>query len=501
MLTADSPDAAAARRMPQAAARRWLAPSFDGVRDAVRRVGASDVAIALVLFSVIWMPAVAGGKAWPVAVACTFALAAWRAVRERRLPPMPLFVVAFVAVYAAAAIHGGGADGSDLAAYFVRPLVAIAVATLVTTAGDRLRALALVVAFAVSQIPVTAAQAADAVATYGRGAVSGADTVTGTLGASQAGVLTLVALAAASVVVGSWVTGTIRGRWAALLAGALTAVGVFTATRAAIAFVIVVAVSVVGAGVLFFGSHRPAAVRLLAVAAAALAAAPLLYLGTVALYPGAFVGAWSSQTEIVLGGAEAQGIRQPLRAPPRSERERALGGRPRQNETPAERVAAATPPPRGVELLPGRMVQLKEAAKLSTDDGFAVAAIGRGLGAAALDPSYTLAQDVPLPQRTGSTWIGKLLTESGWLGAAAFAALLAWLVLLSARVWRTATATADRVLAASLPGIAGLTAIGSVFTTVLDVRAFSLLFWIVVGVAIAAAHGLPARVSTAPQRW
>jgi hypothetical protein len=147
------------------------------------------------------------------------------------------------------------------------------------------------------------------------------------------------------------------------------------------------------------------------------------------------------------------------------------------------------------------MVQLKEAAKLSTDDGFAVAAIGRGLGAAGLDPSYTLAQDVPLPQRTGSTWIGKLLTESGWLGAAAFAALLAWLVLLSARVWRTATATADRVLAASLPGIAGLTAIGSVFTTVLDVRAFSLLFWIVVGVAIAAAHGLPARVSTAPQRW
>jgi len=503
MLTADSPEAAAAHRMPRVTARGRLDGAFDSAREAARRVGASDVAIALVLVSVIWMPAFAGGKAWPVAVACTFALAGSRALRERRLPPVPLFLVAFVAVYAAAAVHGGSADGSDLAVYFLRPLVAIAVATLVSTAAARLRALVLVVALAVSQIPVTAAQAADIVARYGRGATTGADAVTGTLGASQAGVLTLVGVAAASIVAASWLTGAVRGRWAALVAGALVAVGVFTATRAVVAFLVVVAMSLAAAAVLFFGPRRPPLGRLLAIVAAAVVAAPLVYVTTVAIYPGAFVGVWSSQTAAVLGGAEAQGIRHPLRPPTWPPHARRVAGAPG-TERPAEPAVAApatSPPPQGVELLPGRMVQLEEAVRLSTDDGLGVAALGRGPGAAELDPSYRLAQEVPLPQRTGTTWVGKVLTETGWLGLGAFGALLAWLVLVAARLWRTAAATADRVLAASLPGIAGLTGIGAVFTTVLDVRGYSLLFWIVVGIAIAAAHGPPARVSTAPQRW
>jgi len=109
------------------------------------------------------------------------------------------------------------------------------------------------------------------------------------------------------------------------------------------------------------------------------------------------------------------------------------------------------------------------------------------MGATKLGPGYRTSFDVPLAQRTGSTWIGVLLTETGWFGLAAFGLLLAWLVLVGRRLWAHAPpASVDRALAGALPAIAALTALGAVLTTALDVRGYSIPFWLIVGVAIAA---------------
>jgi hypothetical protein len=112
---------------------------------------------------------------------------------------------------------------------------------------------------------------------------------------------------------------------------------------------------------------------------------------------------------------------------------------------------------------------------------------GRGLGAAKLGAGYPTSYDVPLAQRTGSTWIGMLLTETGWFGLAAFGSLLVWLLLVGRRLWSYAPpASVDRALAGALPAIVALTALGAVLATVLDVRGYSIPFWLIVGVAIAA---------------
>lgn len=145
------------------------------------------------------------------------------------------------------------------------------------------------------------------------------------------------------------------------------------------------------------------------------------------------------------------------------------------------------PQSRGVELLPGRFEQLRVAFRLSLRGGVAVALLGRGPGASTLDPALRRAQDVPDPQKTGPTWIGRVLTECGWLGLAAFFGFLAWLALLGRRLWRVAPARApDRVLAVALPGFAALTAGGGLLGTVLDIRAYSVVFWVLVGLAISA---------------
>jgi hypothetical protein len=162
---------------------------------------------------------------------------------------------------------------------------------------------------------------------------------------------------------------------------------------------------------------------------------------------------------------------------------------------PGADVRTPTPPaqpvPYGVQLLPGRFTQIRQAIRASVDDGVLVALIGRGPGSSELDPRYHRAQDVPVPQRTGPTWIGRILTETGWFGLLAFFGLLLWLALLGLRIWRESEPrTVDRAFGASLPGIAGLTAIGAVSTTILDVRGYSAIFWIVVGVALSAASEL-----------
>jgi hypothetical protein len=156
---------------------------------------------------------------------------------------------------------------------------------------------------------------------------------------------------------------------------------------------------------------------------------------------------------------------------------------------PLPHVNVTAPSPSGVQLLPGRLLQLKLAARLSFQSGPVVAMFGRGPGSTELDPRYDRAQDVPLPQRTGPTWIGRILTETGWLGLIAFLALLGWTALLGRQLWRqTAPASVDRALGASLPGVAAVTVAAAALATILDIRGYSAVFWLLVGLAISGVH-------------
>jgi hypothetical protein len=130
--------------------------------------------------------------------------------------------------------------------------------------------------------------------------------------------------------------------------------------------------------------------------------------------------------------------------------------------------------------------------------GAAVALVGRGLGRSEVRILYTRPSQIPPPRRTATTWIGKALTETGWLGLIAFAGLLCWLVVLGWRLWgRPAAPLADRVMGAALPGIAALSAAGAAYATILSVRGYSTVFWVLVGVAIAAVYR-PDQASTLP---
>jgi hypothetical protein len=457
--------------------RTWLSRYPDG----------GLVAVALLLAAVLWVPSLLGVRTWPVAFALLALLAAYRVVSQRRLSPIPVVLVAYVGVYAVAAVHGGTVTPSEGARFFLRPLLALAVAALVTTAAQRRWVLVLVVLFAASQIPVTAWQAFDNVRTYGRGATIAADSVTGTLGASQAGIVALVALAAATLVAGGWLAGVLRTTPAAVAALALLAIGAFSSTRAVVSFVVLVALAIAVA-VLAFGHDRPGARKVLALFGASIIASAAVYGGTRALYPDAFAGVFSSQMTNVIGGAAAQGVRQPAKRPARH------GKRKTGTKSTHGKPRAAPPPaslPSGTALLPGRVAQVRLALRLSLHSGLAIALVGRGFGTSAVDPSYHVASDVPLPERTGATWIGFLLTETGWLGLIAFVVLIGAIAWWGRTLWRRAQpATADRAFGAALPGLAALTTLGAVFATVLDVRGYSIVFWILVGVAISARHDL-----------
>jgi hypothetical protein len=425
-------------------------------------LGAAEVAVAGLLAAVFWLPPLVGEKAWTPALALLALLAGYTIVRRRRLPPLPVLMFVYLAAYAIALFHGRAVELSDLKqGYFVRPLTALAVAAVVTNPLQRLRALLLIVIFAVSQIPITAWQAIERVVKYGRGATAVVDNVSGSLGSSQAATVTLAALAAATIVVAAWLSGAL-GTWtAAATSLGLVAIGALSATRAAVGFVVVAGCAVV-AGAVALGASRPPAPRLWTILLASVAAGAGIFGLTTAMYRNVFTGALNSQTVPVLG----------LPGP-----------------TPATGLE-------GVQLLPGRLAQLKLAVRLSVRDGATVAVLGRGPGSSELGTfHYPNPQSVPLPKRTGSIWLGKILTEAGWLGVSAFFVLLGWLALLGHRLAkRRAAARADRVLGLALAGVAALTAVAAAYGTLLTVRGYATVFWLLVGIAISAHYdGRPGR--------
>ena len=78
------------------------------------------------------------------------------------------------------------------------------------------------------------------------------------------------------------------------------------------------------------------------------------------------------------------------------------------------------------------------------------------------------------------------MTETGWLGVAAFLALLGWLALLGRRLCRSDEATEDRVLGVALIGVAALTGATAVYGTFPTIAGYAVFFWPIVGLAISA---------------
>jgi hypothetical protein len=429
--------------------------------DILDGVGLAEVLVALLLASVLLVAFEAGNKAWPPALALLVVFAAVQIARRRRLPPIPLPLVAYVVVCALAAAHGGIDAKVEVWRYFAGPLTALAVATVVVTALQRLRVLVVFVALALLQIPVVIGQTIDKVVAYGRHATL-ADFVYGTLGANHAGILTLVTVAAAALVLAGWLSGALSTWTAIVLDAGLLSVAAFSATRAAPGFVVVTCLAMLAA--LAVHGLGPPMRRLIGVALASVVGSAAVLGLMLAIYPNAFVGGFSAQEQTVLGHSQNS----PQEVPRRS-----------------EDVAHRNAP-----LLPGRLSQMRLAARLSVESGAAIAVFGRGLGSSEIrGVAYTESSQIPRPRRTATTWVGKALTETGWLGLIAFAGLLCWLIVLGWTLWgRRAAPVADRALGAALPGIAALTAAGAAYATILSVRGYSTVLWVLVGVAIAAVY-------------
>jgi hypothetical protein len=449
----------------------------DSVRREVRAAGPGEWLVAALLVSAFYLAPVADGLPWAMSLVATCvagaALVAWRPRTIRRLP---LPIVAYTGVFALSGIVAGLGGGSDLARYLLRPAAIGALSLFLLSVESRRRAVLLLLALALPQVLVTAWQALDARLDYGSAAAVAADRVTGTFGDYGGGPGTLVALTGACLVVGLSLAGRLAGRWAAGLGVALLTVPIFTATRAAVVFIPVTAVALVAGAALILRRQVPARTISVVLAGAALAV-PATYLGTEAIYPNAFVGVFNNQNSLFLGAGSP--------VDPADVRS-GQGDRVTPGGSPAQ------PDPellRGVAVLPGRLTQMKTAARISTEESPRVLLFGRGFGTAAVPEDATPATVVPEARQTGVTWIGKILTETGWLGLAAFLALLGWLAWLGIRIARAHATGVDRALGFALPGMAALTLAGAGYTTVLDVRPYSAAFIVLAAAGCAAARG------------
>ena len=137
-------------------------PSREGaawrsVQRSLGGIGVAEVVVASLLAAVLWLPWLVGDRAWTPALVLVVVLVGYTIFKQRRLPPIPAAMAMYLAVYLLATVHASAFHASDLKqGYFVRPLTALAVAAVVTTPVQRVRALLLIVLFAATQVPITA---------------------------------------------------------------------------------------------------------------------------------------------------------------------------------------------------------------------------------------------------------------------------------------------------------------------------------------------------------
>jgi hypothetical protein len=433
-----------------------------------RRVIRVEVGYAILLISVFVLPYWTNELRVPALIVAV-ALAAGHALRDRARPVVPLVIVFYLGVYALVGLHTDREILSmvDAGQLIAPPIFALALAWAAGERAVRRSLILMTIAAAALQIPVVIYQSADLIADLGRdAAVVGVDRVTGLLGDHQASTLAEAGLLAAILLLAAGCVGAVRLRWAVSGTVALLLLSSLSSTR--VNYVIApIALAFIAAAL--WGSRRgrsgwrgPALVT----TALALVTAPLLFLGTGALYPGANANLLNEQgfNAVITRGD------QQLDDPTRS----GADGAGRDGSGRRSRATA----------LPGRKTQLTTAIDLSVADGLVIAAVGRGIGSTELESP--LDPIVRPEQNTATVWIARTISEAGWLGVAAFLSLLGYLLVLW---WRcrglVASGNFDSALVLGLPAIAALTLLFAFYDPILIVRPYSTMFWALFGVAIA----------------
>jgi hypothetical protein len=465
--------------------RRSHAAKIPRAADAARKHVRVELGYVALLVSAFVLPEWIGYRAWVPALALATAFAMGHGLVSRRRPLLPAAMLAYLGVYAVAALHSDPDTFSviEVGKFLAPPVFALAVAWAAQERQVRRAMIVLAVGAVAIQVPVAIGQAVDAVVELGReDAVSAVDYISGLTGELQSAALSQAGLLAAAVILSAAYLRAIAPRWGIPLGLALAALTVLSSTRAGYLF----AAATLGAiAVALWISSRQLSRRGLMVRTAAVLAiviAPAMALATGAIYPGANEALTSPS-----------GVTTALDEGDEQLREEPVGSARQGGAAAAEEAAEEAAEDRNPTLLPGRGAQLTLALELSIQEGFDVALLGRGIGSTRFKDDSLLAHEtvtfdrVTRPeQNTNGVWIPRTITETGYLGLLAFLGLIAYIVALW---WRNreivASPTWDAAVIVALPGIAALTLASAFYNTVLAIQPYATLFWATLGLAIA----------------
>ncbi len=442
------------------------------VRAAVR----VETGYAVLLVATFVLPRWIGFQAWIPALALAIGLAIGHGLLARRRPILPPIMLAYLGLYAVAALHSDPDTFSLIEAgkYFVPPVFALAVAWAAHDAAIRRRMVMLSIAAVGLQLPVAVAQTAQHIVELGwDDAVLRIDAVTGLLGLGAPGTLTQTGIFIAILLLSAGYLGTLGLRWALPAAAALCFLMVLTNTRAGYIFILVG----LGATAVALWLAVRAFIDRPSIRAAILTPVlliPLLFVATDGLYPGtnSTVTSFSELWEYV------------------NQRETATEGVFGEEIFGAEDSRSESEP---TTSLPSRGKQLTLAVELTVQDGPDRTLLGEGMGATRFKNQGLLSRTGPTTdavtreeQLTNSVWLPRVITETGFIGVVAFFGLLAYLVALTVRNRALLRSPSwDGAVMLALPGIAALTLVSALFNTALAIQPYATLFWSLLGIAIA----------------
>jgi hypothetical protein len=479
----------AARTRGVPAGRRTSSEPSTLLRSVIR----AEVGYALLLISAFVLPVWIEYRAWIPALALATGLAAAQGLLAGRRPVLPAAILAYLGAYLIAGLHSDPDTFSVIEAgkFFAPPIFALAVAWAAIESSTRRIIVILSIAAVAIQIPVVIGEVVDILIRYGRdGGLSWVDSISGMLGPQQGSPLTQVGIMIGILLIAAAYVGKLAP--AIWIGGGLVTIGLGLLTSTRASYVFVPAALIVLAVTLWVASRRGARARLSPWIATVLSVGilPVLILGTAAVFEGANEGL-NSVSALVTGldrGDQQFEIERDLA---RSSSGRAATGR---RSGDRERLT----------VLPGRGRQLTLALELSDDEGPATLLLGRGIGSTrfkeqgVLSPTGATADPLRRPeQRTNGVWLARTISETGYVGLAAFLWLLGFLVWLW---WRNVEIinepSWDAAVIFSLPAIAALTLVSSAYNTILAIQPYATLFWALLGVAIAIdfrqRNGMPA---------
>jgi hypothetical protein len=418
-----------------------------------------EVGFGLLFFVALVGPSFVGYGAWTPVTVLVIGLVLLRELLQGRGIPLWGPLVVYAIAYLLIAAHGGAnpAMPQALSKYLLPPALALATAAAARDARLRTRIVVLLGGAVAVQVVIAGSQALQGIGTYGRSNFQQfGDFVTGTLGSSASGLLTLISVAMATVVFALAIERVWKPKLLMLASFALAGVGIISVARAVFFFVPAAFGAVLlAAGV--FARRSIGLRRVVAVATVLIALTPGLVIGMSALYPGV--------TEDINSVAKLR------------------------DYLFLNTANSGPTPERGAQI----ELAVSEFKRFTVDE----ALLGRGVGYTWLesDPHFASSQDFPVilkPQEfANSVWIPRALLEGGLLGMAAFVGLLVAMANVTRRArGKMRTGTVDSALMLALPGLAALTFVAALYLPVLASPPYATIFWTLLGVCLAIARSV-----------